>query len=256
LISGGTDQLGVPSSGGAAVIGPAGLATDLRSMIAKVLASGRNPQQRSVIGVHMMMRRVVPAGLSMIALAVALAACSGGGAGIPSSGGDGGSGATPPVGTGAAGSTPGATSIGAVTGHVGDKLTSAGGDVMGGFDATLVKVFDHATPISANEEPLPPGARWVGVEFIFESPGSVDQATPVSLIYGVTSDGSTVTTDDVYQGFSHRLQGGFQGCTEAKTDVAYTYCTAFVVPEGQTLAQVGLHEVAGNLAVLATWTVP
>ena len=57
-----------------------------------------------------MMRRLVPAGLSMIALTVALAACSGGGAGIPSSGGDGGSGGTAPVGTGEAGSTPGATS--------------------------------------------------------------------------------------------------------------------------------------------------
>lgn len=189
-------------------------------------------------------------GLSMMALTVALAACSGGGAGSPSNGGDGGSGATAPLGTGAAGSTlGGAASSGAVTGHVGDKLTSAGGDVTDGFAATLVKVFDPATSTHpSDEEPLPSGARWVGVEFIFETPGSVDQATPVSLIYGVTSDGSTVTTE--------APQYGFGGCTEAKTDVAYTYCTAFVVPHGQTLTQVGLHEVAGNLAVLATWTIP
>jgi len=46
----------------------------------------------------------------MIALTVALAACSGGGAGSPSSGGAGGSGTTQPTDASEAGSTPGATS--------------------------------------------------------------------------------------------------------------------------------------------------
>lgn len=198
-----------------------------------------------------MMRRLVPAGLSMIALTVALAACSGGGAGVPSNGGAEGSAATPPTDTGAAGSTPGTTSSGAVTGHVGDKLTFGdSAEIDGQVDATLVKVFDPATQASADDGPPPSGARWVGIEVTIvnrSSQGGLELLT----VTGRTSDGSTVTTGG--------LQGGFEACTQTSTaaerGVPYTRCLAFVVPDGQILVQV---EIPHSLSPgdQATWTVP
>ena len=79
--------------------------------------------------------------------------------------------------TGDASSAPGAVSSGAATGHLGDKLTFDGGSPGEAFDATLVKVFDPATPTSASTQPLPSGAQWVGVEITIDNHSS--QATVV-----------------------------------------------------------------------------
>ena len=203
----------------------------------------------------MSMRTFVPRGLSIAALTVALAACG--------ATGTSGTGALP---SGAAGPTsaPGGTVVatpagsGVVTGHVGDKLTYPGSDVDLGFDATLVKVFDPATPTSASTEALPSGARWVGVEITIDN-HSPQAGNDSSALDGMASDGTALTTDDVYQGFSRPI-GGFQGCTEtdpfSETDVPYTQCEAFVVPDGQTLTQVGFHINQLGQTDQATWTVP
>ena len=146
----------------------------------------------------------------------------------------------------------------AVTGHVGDKLTYPGSDVDLGFDATLVKVFDPATPTSASTEALPSGARWVGVEMTIDN-HSPEAGSDSSAIDGMASDGTALTTDDVYQGFSRPI-GQFQGCAEtdpfSETDVPYTQCAAFVVPDGQTLTQVGFHINQLGETDQAIWTVP
>jgi hypothetical protein len=203
----------------------------------------------------MSMRTFVPRGLAVAALTLTLAAC-----GATGTSGTG----SPP--SGAVGPTlaPGATVVatpagtGAVTGHVGDKLTFPGTNVDLGFDATLVKVFDPATPTSANTEALPSGARWVGVEITIDnhSPQAGSDSTSID---GKTSDGTAVATDDVYQGFSRPI-GEFQGCTESttfsETDTPYTQCEAFVVPDGQTLAQVGFEVVQLGPTDQVTWTVP
>jgi hypothetical protein len=202
-----------------------------------------------------MIRRFVPAGLS-IALTLTLAACSGGG--VPSGGGDGGSGATAPAGTGEASSTPGAASSGAVTGHVGDKMTFDGGGLGETFDATLVKVFDPATPSSASTQPLPSGARWVGVETTIDNHSS-QASNELMTVDGVASDGSILTTLDTYQSFSRPI-GQFQGCagttSSIESDVAHTQCDAFVVPDGQTLVQVGFNIAQLGTSDQAIWTVP
>ena len=203
----------------------------------------------------MSVRTLLPRSLSVAALTVALAAC--GATGTSDTG-------SPP--SGAVGPTlaPGATvegtpaGSGAVTGHVGDKLTFAGTNVDLGFDATLVKVFDPATPTSASTEALPSGARWVGVEITIDN-HSPQAGNDSSAIDGMASDGTALTTDDDYQGFSRPI-GAFQGCTEtdpfSETDVPYTQCEAFVVPDGQTLVQVGFHINQLGETDQATWTVP
>ena len=88
----------------------------------------------------MSVRRV----LSVAAMTVALAAC--GGAGATNGGGQptGAAGTSlPPGGTGS--TAPAGSAAGPVTGHVGDKLTfTSSGQAP--VDATLVKVFDPATP--------------------------------------------------------------------------------------------------------------
>jgi hypothetical protein len=199
-------------------------------------------------------RRFVPAGLS-IALTLALAACSGGG--TPTGSGDAGSATTVPVGTGDASSAPGAASSGAVTGHVGDKLTfnSSFGD---SFDATLVKVFDPATPSSSDTQPLPSGARWIGVETTIDNHSS-QAGNELMTVDGLASDGSVLTTLDDYQSFSRPI-GQFQGCTGTtsgiESNVSYTECDAFVVPDGQTLVQVGFNIAQLGTGDQATWTVP
>ncbi|HEY7942034.1 MAG TPA: hypothetical protein VID25_08815 [Candidatus Limnocylindrales bacterium] len=203
----------------------------------------------------MSVRTLFPRGLCVVALAIALAACGATGAS--------GTGSTS---SGAAGPTlaPGGTVVatpagsGAVTGHVGDKLTYPGSNVDLGFDATLVKVFDPATPTSASTEALPSGARWVGIEITIDN-HSPQAGNDSSAIDGMASDGTALTTDDVYQGFSRPI-GEFQGCTESSslgdTDVPYTQCEAFVVPDGQTLTKVGFHINQLGETDQATWTVP
>ena len=203
----------------------------------------------------MSMRTFVPGGLAVAALTVALAACGAtgtSGTGSPPSGAVG-----PTLAPGATvAATPAAS--GAVTGHVGDKLTFAGTDVDLGFESTLVKVFDPATPTSASTEALPSGARWVGVEVTIDN-HSPQAGNDSSALDGMASDGTVLTTDDVYQGFSRPI-GEFQGCTESssfsETDVPYTQCEAFVVPEGQTLMQVGFHVNQLGETDQVTWTVP
>ena len=202
------------------------------------------------------MRRFVPAWL-LIALAVGLAACSGGGA---ATGGDsGGSGAaTTPVGTGAAGATPGAASSGAVTGHVGDKLTFYGGLSDQAVDVTLVKIFDPATPTDASTAALPSGARWVGVETTIDNHSS-QAGNELLTLDGTASDGTKLTTLDDYQGFSRPI-GAFQGCTPTsptdESGVPFTSCDAFVVTDGQTLVQVGFNVAQLGQTDQATWTLP
>ncbi len=174
-----------------------------------------------------------------------------------------GVGSPTPGGSGAAAPPSDASPADPVMGHVGDALTFAefGGDAV---DATLVKVFDPATPTSGTTAPLPSGARWVGVEVAVDnhSPHFQDQSSQVD---GATADGSTVTTDDVYQGFSRPI-GTFAGCTEtdgSEQDVqSYTHCVAFVVPDGQTLTQVGIKvggaEIFSSLVPTdqAIWAIP
>ena len=198
---------------------------------------------------------LVPRGLVVAALTVALGAC--GTTGTSSTG-------SPPP--GAAGPTlaPGATVVatplasGAVTGHVGDKLTYPGSNVDLGFDATLVKVFDPATPATDITQALPSGARWVGVKVTIDNHSS-QAGQDSSGLDGMASDGTALTTDDVYQGYSRPI-GEFQGCTEtdpfSNTDVPYTQCEAFVVPDGQTLVQVGFRVNQLGQTDQVTWSVP
>ncbi len=175
----------------------------------------------------------------------------------------GGAAATSPGDSGA-GSAPSGAATGPAMGHVGDKLTFAEFGGVDSADATLVKVFDPATPTDASTQALPTGARWVGVEIVIDnhSPNFQEQGSEVD---GVTSDGSTITTDDVYQSASRPI-GSFAGCTQtdgSEQDVQpYTHCEAFVVPDGQTLTQVGVKvggaEIGSSLvpADQAVWAIP
>ncbi len=207
-------------------------------------------------------------GLTAALAAVLLAACS-------ASAGP----TTPPVGGGAsiapgvAATAPGDPSAGGggaqpaasgpVIGHVGDKLTyvKLGGDQV---TATVVKIFDPAIPTDASEAPLPSATHWVGVEATVDNP--TDYSGEGSQFDGVTSVGANVTTNDPDQGGSYTLGDGFQGCTQTDGDPQdverYTFCLAFPVPDGQTLAKVGVvtggAELGGSPAPTdqATWTIP
>lgn len=206
----------------------------------------------------MSVRQFVPRGLSIAAITLALAAC--GGAGATAAGGQptGGGGATLAPGGAAAGS-PAASGAGAVTGHVGDKLTFKN-FALDQVEATLVKIYDPATPNDASEAPLPASTHWVGVEVIVND--QADYQTDGGGLDGVTSAGSTVTSTVNYQGGSYVLGDGFQGCTQTTgipQDVnPYTYCEAFPVPDGQTLVKVGVNVTGAPLVQTdqATWTVP
>ncbi len=165
---------------------------------------------------------------------------------------------------GDAGASPAAS--GPVTGHVGDTLTFpefGGGDEI---EVTLEKVFDPATPTSASTT-APKGARWVGLQIttVNHSPDLMNQS---ELVDGVASDGSALTTDDVYQGFSVPI-GSFAECTQTAggaQDVGvgqpYTSCPAFILPDGVTVSSVGVKvggaEIFSSLVPTdqATWTVP
>ena len=210
-------------------------------------------------------RTFLPRSLSIVAVTVALAACSAAGASsVPGGGGaasqpPGGAGPSLPPAASVASTAPGASAA-VVTGHVGDKLTFVefGGDQE---DATLVKVFDPATPHDASEAPLPPGIHWVGVEVILDDHGS-DYTSQSSEINAVTSAGAAVTINETYQGGTYVLGDGFVGCTQtvgSELDVQpYTHCAAFAVPDGQTLAEGGVKVPSGTLVAndQATWTVP
>jgi hypothetical protein len=147
---------------------------------------------------------------------------------------------------------------------VGDKLTFTEFGGVDSADATLVKVFDPATPTEASTQALPSGARWVGVEIVIDNHSS-DYMNQGSEVDGLLADGTRVTTDDVYQGFSRPI-GAFAGCTQtsgAEQDVQpYTHCEAFVVPDGQSLTQVGVKvggaEISSSLVPndQAIWAIP
>ena len=151
-----------------------------------------------------------------------------------------------------------------MTGHVGDKLEFTGLGGVSQIDATLVKVFDPAVPTDTSTSSMPSGARWVGVEITIDNHSS-DIGGESSVLDAMASDGSTLTTDDVYQGFSRPI-GAFQGCTQtsgSEQDVQpFTHCEAFVVRDGQVLVQVGAKvggaEIFSSLVPTdqAVWTVP
>jgi hypothetical protein len=146
-----------------------------------------------------------------------------------------------------------------VTGHLGDKLTftNFANDPV---DATLVKIYDPATPNDTSQAPLSPATHWVGFEVIVND--QADYQTDSGGFDAVTSAGSTVTTTDTYQNATVVLGDGFKGCTQTDGDpgtvTPYTYCGAFPVPDGQTLVKVGLNVTGAPLVKTdqATWTVP
>jgi hypothetical protein len=190
--------------------------------------------------------------LGVGAICMALAAC--GGAAATSAGGQpaGGGGATlAPGGAGVA--TPAGSGAGPVTGHVGDKLSFSKAD-RDPVDATLVKVFDPATPTDASEAPLPSGSHWVGVEVTVDN--HVDYQNESSAFDAVTSAGSPVSET----AGGAVLGDGFVGCTQTAGDEqdseVYTHCIAFVVPDGQTLTTVGIQVGLLGPTDQATWTVP
>ena len=196
----------------------------------------------------MSVRRV----LSVAAMTVALAAC--GGAGATNGGGQptGAAGTSlPPGGTGS--TAPAGSAAGPVTGHVGDKLTfTSSGQAP--VDATLVKVFDPATPNDNSEAPLPSGSHWVGVEVTVDNHG--DYQNESSTFDAVTSAGSPAS--DTTGGAT--IGDGFAGCTQTANDEqdseVYTHCLGFVVPDGQTLTKVGVQVGLVGPTDEATWTVP
>lgn len=150
---------------------------------------------------------------------------------------------------------------GAVIGHVGDKLTFT---EYGGAqaDGTLVKVFDPVTDTDQYPAQLPAGTHWVGVELTLDN-HSADYMNEASQVDATTSAGATIMEGDPANGGSHIY--GFAGCTPTdasnEQDVQpFTHCYGFVVPDGQTLSQVGVK--VGEVATFdlvtdqAIWLVP
>jgi hypothetical protein len=205
--------------------------------------------------------RTARGALALAVLSIVAVACSSGSANSPANGGD--LGTSVPLGAtaGAPGSAPAAAgSGGVVTGHVGDKLTviMLSGDKA---DLTLVKVADPATVTDATDA-APAGARWVGLEVtaVDHSPVAAQEQV---LVDGIASDGTILTTDAKFGGFSHEI-GAFAECTWAGSigpDKSYTMCPAFLLPTGVTLksvgAKVGGAEIGETTAVdQAIWMVP
>ncbi len=207
------------------------------------------------------MPRFVLAGLSMIALTVALVACSGG-AGVPSNGDGGGSTATAAVGTGS-GSTPGAATggpaaSGPVRGHVGDKLQWA--DSAGTpYSATVVQVVDPATATSSSSGgDVPAGHHWVGVVIVISDPQG-NPADDSAATDGVGSDGEPY--GNAASGMAGYRLSGFNGCTEVAGNEGghdARYCSGFVVADGVSLVSVGYGIEGVDIGGPddATWTVP
>ena len=206
--------------------------------------------------------RAARGALALAALSFVAAACSGSSSTSPTGGGDVGTSQPPAVTAGAPGSAPDpAGSPGAVTGNVGDKLIVT---MLGGAKAelTLVKVVDPATVVHPDVDNSPAGARWVGLEITADdhSPFAGQESVQVEAI---GSDGTLLTTDNKFKGFSHEI-GAFKECTPAgsiDTDQAYTMCPAFLVPTGVTLksvgAKVGGAEIFEPTATdQAIWTIP
>ncbi len=150
-----------------------------------------------------------------------------------------------------------------VTGHVGDALTfyTYGSDEV---DATLVKVFDPATPTSSTTEAVPAGYRWVGAEVTMNNHSSDPQGESF-VLDAIASSGTILTTDDVAGNLSYPINA-FQGCTRTSDSEQdphlSTHCVAFVVPNGQNLTQVGVK--VGGVEIYmglvpndqATWSIP
>ncbi|HLY14543.1 MAG TPA: hypothetical protein VKR24_09335 [Candidatus Limnocylindrales bacterium] len=201
----------------------------------------------------MSVRRFLAAGAVSLAVAACGGAAATGGAGQSAGGGAGSS--LSPSGTGTAiqSQAPAGSGAGPVTGHVGDKLTFASSSGAA-VDATLVKVFDPATPNADSEAPLPSASHWVGVEVTVDNHGDYENES--SNFDAVTSTGSpaSLTAGGAVLG------DGFTGCTQTAGDeqdsAIYTHCVAFVVPDGQTLASVGLQVGLVGPTDEATWTLP
>jgi hypothetical protein len=140
----------------------------------------------------------------------------------------------------------GASSAGPAIGHVGDKLTFAkyGGDLV---NATLLKIFDPATPKDPTEAPLPSKTHWVGAQVLVNNP--IDYSGEGSSFDAETSARKAVTTTDTYEGGGYVLGDGF-GCTQTdgnpQDTAQYTYCVAFPVPDRQTLAGLGIRTGGGR----------
>jgi hypothetical protein len=206
----------------------------------------------------MSVRTLVSRGLPVLVTSLALAACSGGGATTGAGQPAGGAGSSQPPGATAA-TVPAGSAAGPVTGHVGDKLAFAN-FANDPVDATLVKIYDPATPNDATQKPLSPATHWVGAEITVND--QVDYQSDAGGFDAVTSGGTTVTTQDTYQNTYVIVGGGFKGCTQTDgigQDVnPYTYCVAFPVPDGQTLVKVGVNVTGAPLVKTdqATWTVP
>ena len=202
----------------------------------------------------MSVRRALAAG----AICVFLAACGGPGATSASGQPAGGASSSQPP-DASAPATQGGSGAGPVTGHIGDKLTfkKLGGDPV---DATLIKVFDPATPNDASEAPLPSGSHWVGFEVTVDN--HTDYSGEGSSFDAVTSAGTAAS--DSAGGAT--IGDGFAGCTQTPgnpQDIeTYTFCVPFVVPDGQTIATVGIRTGGAELTLgqvtadQATWTVP
>jgi hypothetical protein len=208
----------------------------------------------------MSMRTFVSRCLSIAALSMVLAACAGAGSpGAASQPADGGSQTLQPGGTAAA--APAGSGAEPVTGHVGDKLTFS---EYGGAqaDGTLVKVLDPVTDTDQYPAVLPTGTHWVGVVLILDN-HSPDYMNEASQVDATTSAGATIMEGDPANGNSGIY--GYAGCTPTdagnEQDVQpFTHCYGFVVPDGQTLTQVGVK--VGEVATFdrvtdeAIWKVP
>lgn len=199
------------------------------------------------------------AAFAIVVVLTVTAACSSGGAAS--------TGTSNPVPTSTL--APGATTAqatgapqasGAVIGHVGDKLTftERGGAQA---DGRLVKVLDPVTDTDRYPTKLPAGTHWVGVELTLDN-HSADYMNEASQVDAITSAGVTIMEGDPA---SNTRIGGFAGCTPTdasnEQDVQpFTHCYGFVVPDGQTLVQVGVK--VGEVATFdlvsdqATWLVP
>ncbi len=208
----------------------------------------------------MSMRKSTLAGLSVAALTLTLAACSAAGSTGTGSQPTGGAGPTLPAGETGVLATPAGSGSGPVIGHVGDKLTFT---EYGGAqaDGTLIKVFDPVTDTDQYPAQLAAGSHWVGVELTLDN-HSADYMNEASQVDATTSAGATIMEGDPA---SNTRIGGFAGCTPTdasnEQDVQpFTHCYGFVVPDGQTLTQVGVK--VGEVATFnlvsdqAIWMVP
>jgi hypothetical protein len=153
-------------------------------------------------------------------------------------------------------STPsGAT--GPTSGNLGDTLVMEdGGDDIA--HVTMLKIFDPATGASVDDNTLPDGTRWVGIEgtIVVSGSRSGEDSTAVEVI---GSDGQTYGADTAY------ALPGFDGCTATPDDesqlpagATQTFCSGVGLPSGVTVSKIGYSTegVSGNgIPAKLFWTV-